>query len=160
MKIRSLLLLVVLFGCQHKKNSMYDQQAGGAVFNWNQYSSLLVGKWTQCYSRSKDGVGIIANVCTIWIFDSNGHLSMTSGEYEKWYVDGDTLYLSLLSPADQNSSKITAEKYLITKSEDKNSITIDLTHTESEYRYSLTREQPYLQLYLPAFGNTKINSKD
>lgn len=155
-----MLLLIVLFGCQHKKNNLYDQQAGAAASNWNSYSSLLIGNWTQCYSRSKDGVGTMRNVCVTWIFHSNGTLWMNTAEYDKWYVKGDTLFLSLSTSANEKGTQIIPEEYKITKSEDENSIKIDLIHIKSEGLARLVRDQPYQHLSLPAFNGTKINSKD
>jgi hypothetical protein len=154
------LLLIVLLGCQHKKNNLYDQQPDAVVSNWNPYSSLLIGKWSQCYSQSKDGSGIMRNVCSTWIFDSNGSLWVNPEDYKKnWYVQGDTLYLNSLIPAGGSGSQIT-EGYKITKSEDKDLIKIELTHIEKGYMYRLLREPPYKHLSLPAFNSIKSNSKD
>jgi hypothetical protein len=160
MKIGSMLLLFVLLGCQDKKNKLYNQQPNVIASNWNPYSTLLIGKWTQCSSTSKDGVLGMTNVCKTWIFSSNGSLWMNTGEYEKWKVRGDTLYLNASPATDENGSQIIVERYQIIKSEDENTINLDLKHLEGEYVYTLIRDQPYQHLSLPVFNITRNNSKD
>lgn len=154
MKILIIILLTTFGACTQDKKSIIRNSNHQTVFNdYNQNASLLIGRWTMCSEGGKDGTMISYNVCPTIEFKPNGTTNFETNREgtKQWKVKKDTLYLSQAATfISDSASWFTDLKYLIIKeSEDANSISIKLKHTEKGYFSNLSKEKTDLYLNLP-----------